>query len=134
MQQNTGLISRFPAILAAALMLLTFFCSNSNDKTDIFFSRSCDVSYSINHSPDIALPAVIRTEEVISSDNARITGSNSVKKSLRPSHFYYILKGTGTLSAALITAFITSLYIGTDTVFSRRYILKYIHDQDGHKG
>lgn len=73
------------------------------------------------------------TDELVTSSIPRISRYHTPKGFNQPKYFIYCLKNS---LLSLLAAFVLYVIIncGDSTALcSRRYIIKYIHDQDGHK-
>lgn len=126
--------SRFIALFAALLIFpLLAVRSGHPDLSGAAQKQNHFVISDIHAHADLALSAVLQTERESSPGVVRYTAGRSSGKYGRSLTLHYLL----TAAAGLLTfgcyAFLISFFAKEETVFSRRYILKYIHDQDGHK-
>ena len=90
-------------------------------------------SYTRSHA-DMLLSAVLHPEEDDLSAAVRLTKGHPSGKRSRFERLHDLLLCTAGLLSFGCYAFLFFCFAYTETGFSRRYILKYIHDQDGRKG
>ncbi len=90
-------------------------------------------SYTHLHA-DMLLSAVLHPEKDDLSAAVRLTKGHPSGKRSRFEKLHDLLLCTAGLLPFGCCAFLFSCFAHTETGFSRRYILKYIHDQDGRKG
>ncbi len=75
----------------------------------------------------------VNAEELLSSNTTRITRCDTSRRLTQPKCFDYCFKGSSFLLFAAGILFLTLYHICRKICHSRRFIIKYIHDQDGHK-
>ena len=73
------------------------------------------------------------TEELLSPEGTRITQSNASGVPKRSGSFDYCFKGSSFILLAEVITFTALYLVCTGICCIRRFIIKYIHDQDGYK-
>ena len=88
------------------------------------------------HLPDHAVYGLVRTvssEELLTADIPRITRYNHSRGINQPKGWLYYLNYRPSFLTAVFIIYVLISHTGNAVFFSRKYIIKYIHDQDGHK-
>lgn len=134
MKQNVNICKRLMSVFTI-FVLLPLLIFNERADTDGMArgNSSFDRCYS-DYGAQIALPANIRIERILSSSSVKYSKYSPSKKYEHPVYIDYLLNRSSGLIALVCIAFLLSITAKAESVFSRKYILKYIHDQDGHKG
>ncbi len=133
MKQNISLCKRVIALFTILFVSSLLVFNNYIDSSDISPVKSnCNI-YNVNLSTEVAQPATVRIEDIISSNVVKYLNYNSSKKYEHPTYIYYLPNRNNCLLIIIYFAFLLSIISKADCLFSRKYILKYIHDQDGHK-
>jgi hypothetical protein len=86
--------------------------------------------------PDHAVYGIVRTvssEELLAADIPRITRYTNSKGINQPKGWLYYLNYRLSFLTAVFIIYVLISHTGNVVFFSRKYIIKYIHDQDGHK-
>jgi len=73
------------------------------------------------------------TEELLSSEGTRITQSNASGAPKRSGCLNYCFKGSSFILLTAVIIFSALYLVFTRICCIRRFIIKYIHDQDGYK-
>ncbi|MBR1422510.1 MAG: hypothetical protein IJ571_03600 [Ruminococcus sp.] len=73
------------------------------------------------------------SEELLPSRLTRITHTNAVKKQEQQKSFEHFLCGSSFLFIAAAVLYLLLFQVFRQVQFRRKYIIKYIHDQDGYK-
>lgn len=133
MKQNINLNKKVIALFTVIFILSLLVFNNYIDSPDISPVKSNCNSFNVNLSTEIAMPVTFRTEDTITSNVVKYLDYNSSKKYEHPTYIVYLLNRNYCLLMLICFAFLSAIIAKSDCIFSRKYILKYIHDQDGHK-
>lgn len=133
MRSKQTLIHNFISVLTA-LFLLPLLITGNGIKTQHGSSLGKNSPpFSISVSDNIALPVIASAEEVLPAKPVRLSHSGAQKLPVRPEWFICFFGGAIRLLAAVLLLYAISAIVSGNIISSRRYIIKYIHDQDGHK-
>ena len=130
--KNT-VIHKIISALTALLLLPLLLTGNGIRDRHEHSSDQHHRPYSFSVSDDHALPVIVYAEEFTSAEPVRLSRSGIRKLPLQPEWFICFFNGAIRLITAALLLYVISTLMSVNIVPSRRYIIKYIHDQDGHK-
>ena len=121
------------ALLIALSVLPLFLTVNNTSGADRSRLGSLypDTRIVTNHI--LSLPVAAYTEELLPISQSRITNVHSVKRFDRPQPFSIYFNGGLVLLQISLLLLTLALLLRSGANYSQRSIIKYIHDQDGHK-
>lgn len=123
---------RLFALLIAFSFLPLLISGNDSNRTRNNLSSDLGAQNSI--TCDVyRFAVVICAEELLPSGTARLTRYDTSRKFIHPRRIYNYSKGNTYLLFAASVLFIILFLVYRRIYGSRRFIIKYIHDQDGHK-
>ena len=76
---------------------------------------------------------IVTSKELICTNNVRITRCEVLRSQYQPRCFDYCFKGNPCLICAAVLLYMIIYSSRRKLCLSRRFIIKFIHDQDGHK-
>ncbi len=122
---------RMISLMSALFLCIFLFAGDNNRETDSELGAVskqktivCDV-YTIAQG--------VCSQELLQSDAAKLVRSDTPRKSDRHRWFEHFIKGSFFLFIAAVVLYLVLFQIFRQIQFRRRYIIKYIHDQDGYK-
>ena len=86
--------------------------------------------------PDHAIYGFVKavsSEELLTADVPRITRYNHCKGTNQPKGWLFCLNYKPSFLTAVFIIYVLISHTGNVIFSSKKYIIKYIHDQDGHK-
>ena len=128
--RNTKASYRILALFTVFSFLPLLF-SISNEKTDTYHLKQ-ETGFSIS-AFNSALPLSAVSEEILHKNSVKLSRFQSYKKLEPPSKFNYWFGGRLFLFIAAYILFTTVSIFHKGNTYTRRYLIKYIHDKDGHK-
>lgn len=121
------------AFVVLSLLPSLFFGSTDRQKAEKGQLRSAYRYLTLSESDMCRYPAAVLSEELFRDNAVRISHSHSLRRFGRPDFFRYCFGGNTLLLTAVCILFVLIAMKGGDENLSHRFIIKYIHDQDGHK-
>ena len=133
MKWNKIFIYRFAALFVAFLFIPMLLCgSNSGDKEDNPLSPKYS-GFNISMQEICQPSAIACAEELFQSGGLRISRCGSVKRTNLPKCLdYYFNRILEFLTAAGVI-YINTIFLMCGFACSRRFIIRYIHHQDGYR-
>ena len=133
MKWNKIFIYRLTALFVAFLFIPMLLCgSNSGDKEDNPLSPK-NSGFNISTQEVCQPSAIACAEELLQSGGLRISQCGSAKRTNLPKCFdYYFNRILEFLNAAGVLYINIGFFIG-GIACSRRFIIRYIHHQDGYR-
>lgn len=133
MKWNKIFIYRLTALFVAFLFIPMLLCgSNSGDKEDNPLS-SKNSGFNISTQEVCQPSAIACAEELLQSGGLRISRCGSAKRTNLPKCFdYYFNRILEFLNASGVLYINIGFFIG-GIACSRRFIIRYIHHQDGYR-
>lgn len=133
MKWNKIFIYRLTALFVAFLFIPMLLCgSNSGDKEDNPLSPK-NSGFNISTQEVCQPSAIACAEELLQSGGLRISRCGSAKRTNLPKCFdYYFNRILEFLNAAGVLYINIGFFIGC-IACSRRFIIRYIHHQDGYR-
>lgn len=121
------------ALLIALSVLLLFLTSNNIRGADSSRLGSLYPDTRIVTNNMVSLPVAAYTEEILPIIQSRITNVHSVRRFDRPQPFSVYFNGGLVLLQISLLLLTSALLLRSGANYSQKSIIKYIHDQDGHK-
>lgn len=90
------------------------------------------MQYAVSECDVYAQTSIVSAQELLPANTVRITRCSSTKSGQQPGIVYIILLSF-LLAAAVCILYLTVRRTDRDIGRIRRFIIKYIHDKDGHK-
>ncbi len=126
-------VKKYFLVLSAVLSLLPLLFSTQNflhlsnghqNRSQVCLEMPCDLQKDAK---------IVIAEKNILTNNIRIIRSNKTQRQYQPNCYDYSFKGSSWLLRQPFFLFVI-IYLAIVWICqSRRFIIKYIHDQDGHK-
>lgn len=132
MKQKTRFLYHIFALFIAFSFLPLFFSDNYTRGSDADPISSLNTDFSFSRFDISTLPVVVYSEELTPSNTTRTSCYRGYRNLLDPKKIYYSNGCLHFLISAFIIFIIIRLFSNSIT-YSRKFIIKYIHDQDGHK-
>lgn len=126
-------VKKYFLALSAVLSLLPLLFSAQNfqrlykgyqNRSQVFLEMPCDLQKDAK---------IVIAEKNILTNNIRIIRSNKIQRQYQPNCCDYGFKGSSWLLRQPFFLFVFIYPAIMGICHSRRFIIKYIHDQDGHK-
>lgn len=134
MQHKYKPVSRLISIFIALSVFSLFFSGNGIRGSDVERPNSHIHAFSIlNHGVCDVIQFLPEDELLLSHNPARLSRSHNSKGLHQQKNFILYLKNSLLLLFAAYVLYVFLQRIENNTFCSRKYIIKYIHDQDGHK-
>ena len=130
--KQKSFVQRIFALFIAFSCLSLLLSGNGYDKAKKGQFGSSDHQRSIT-SEFYRFTVPVCTEELLSPEGTRITQSNASGVPKRSGSFDYCFKGSSFILLAAVLIFTALYLVFTGICCIRRFIIKYIHDQDGYK-
>ena len=133
MKYNRTMIQKIVSAFTALLLLpLLLTCNGIKSPYERSFGQHSS-PYNFSASDNPALPVIACSEELITKDTVRFLRSGTQRLPVHPEWFIYFFNGAIHLLTTALLLYVISLLMNENIVLISRYIIKYIHDQDGHK-
>ena len=114
-------------VLTIIPLLLSFSQLGESDSKQLH-----DFSQQVTSS-DLGFTALIQAEKILPQNTTRIAECNSSGRQIQLKYVDYFIKRNNSLLFAAAILFISLCYISGRICSSRKFIIKYIHNQDGYK-
>lgn len=128
MKQNTFVRYLFALLISFSLFSLLLSSDDICEANNFRLNNNKAAAYDI-YSYVKALSA----DKILPDKNTRITQCDNYGKLSHPRCFDYCFKGSFFILFAAEIFYIVLLFIYCEIRSSSKFIIKYIHDQDGHK-
>ena len=123
---------RMLALFAALLLLPLMFSAQSSVRVKDDSQNSLQVYDMLPCDFDCNV-LIVTSKELLCTNNVRITRCEGLRSQYQPRCFDYCFKGNSCLICAAVLLYMIIYSSRRKLCLSRRFIIKFIHDQDGHK-
>lgn len=94
--------------------------------------KPCAAAYMQAYA-DLMLPVVLQNAEEPEAGAVRYAAYHAAGKRTHPLFLQYLLNRFAGVPVFGCCLFLIAVFAAKEIAFSRKYIIRYIHDQDGHK-
>lgn len=126
-------IRRFTAVMTVLFVIPFIFLTNRINHSDNTTSTQSGVVINIANAEINAVPLMKTAERLFSAREIKISRANTSRKTAQHRYLHCLLNGSAPTSDNEAALSICSLLQLILAVFARKYIIRYIHYQDGYK-